>query len=193
MFGGLHVSPENNESDQFTLAEWNREAMIWEACSKIKFFKEFLKHKFLARWRRNSKYSRFLKLKKSVSKNILQTIPQYQDALLLVSKLVQEINEIVFLPKDRQINHYTNLKEKQLKLENTTLKILNNFKQKQQIIKDTFTLEKYLHTMYDLNKKSHQLLKYFFVYVKYVLDHTRARLYDKARFYEKLINADGPM
>ncbi len=191
VFGGLHVVPGIEENEQFTLDEWNRHAMIWQACSNIKFFREFLRKKFLHRWIKNAKFSRFIKLKKSVSTNILHTIPEYGQALLLVSKLIQEINTIVFLPKDKVINFFTNLQDKQTKNNNNnTQRILDAYKQKQQIIKETFTLQKYSYAIYDLTKRSKEILKYFFVYVKYILDHTRVKLYDKIRFYEKLINSE---
>ncbi len=166
VFGGLHILPDCDENEQFTLAEWNREAMIWQACSNIKFFKQFLKNKFLRRWITNAKFSRFLKLKKSVASNILHTVPEYGQALLLVSKLIQEINAIVFLPKDKVLNLFTNLQDKQLKNNNNTQRILDAYKQKQEIIKESFTLEKYSNAIYDLNRQSKEILKYFFAYVK---------------------------
>lgn len=49
VFGVLHIVP-NEENDNMTLDEWNREAVLWEACRKIKFFKKFLKNKFFYRY-----------------------------------------------------------------------------------------------------------------------------------------------
>jgi hypothetical protein len=48
VFGVLHfVSGEENE--ELALDEWNKQAILWEACRRIKFFREFLNRKFLAR------------------------------------------------------------------------------------------------------------------------------------------------
>ena len=99
MFGILHVVP-GEDNEQLTLPEWNRHAVLWEACTKIKFFKQFLRRKFLFRWRQNAKYSKFLKLKKKISNEIILAIPAYGEAILLVSKLIQEILDIQFMPKD---------------------------------------------------------------------------------------------
>lgn len=145
-----------------------------------------------SRWRKHSKFSRFIKLKTNLSNIILLNVPPFAEALVLISKLLQEVTNVVFLPKDKEINLFTNLQQKHTK-ENSTLKILESFKQKQQVVKETYTMEKYMHNMYDLDKSSDQLLNYFFICVKYILDHTRVSLYDKIRFYEKVINADGPL
>ena len=48
VFGVLHIIP-NEECENLTLAEWNRHAVLWNACTKIKFFKEFLFRKFFSR------------------------------------------------------------------------------------------------------------------------------------------------
>lgn len=192
VFGVLQIVPDE-ENEQLTLAEWNRHALLWEACSRIRFFKEFLKRKFLSRWRHNSKFSRFRKLRNAISKDIIHAIPTYNEALCQIAQLLLEMDAIVFLPKDKQINHFTNLKIRQQTKENSTLKILNKLKQKQEIIKETFTLNKYVGSIYDLTKQSDLVLKYFFAYVKYILDHTRLKFYDKCRFYERLINDDGPL
>lgn len=48
MFGVLHVV-NGEENERLTLDEWNRHAVLWEACSQIKFFKRFLFLKFFRR------------------------------------------------------------------------------------------------------------------------------------------------
>ncbi|CAF0731757.1 unnamed protein product, partial [Brachionus calyciflorus] len=166
VFGVMHlISGEENE--RLTLDEWNRHAVLWEACSKIKFFKEFLYRKFMYRWRTNSKYSQFLKLKKSISKNIIQSVPFYQEALIHISKLIQSIYNINFYPdfnRDNLIQEKSQLKQKNL-----------------------FNLDQFLSKIDDLTFKSEEVLEFFFVYVKYVLEHTRHRYFDKLRFYETLV------
>ena len=117
-------------------------------------------------------------------------MPTFAENLVLISKLLQEVTDIVFLPKDKEINLYTNLQQKKIK-ENSTMKILESFKQKQKVVKESFTMEKYVQNMYDLDKSSNQLLNYFFICVKHILDHTRLSLYDKIRFYEQVMHSDG--
>jgi hypothetical protein len=113
----------------------------------------------------------------------------YGESLLLLSKLIQELNCIVFLPRDRVVhlfneieNTATNLsihlngnqnnfkthKASNLLAKNDpTLKLIERVhrrkKASEEIIKETFTIQKYITTIYELNKKSDEILKYFFV------------------------------
>jgi hypothetical protein len=112
VFGVLQIVP-GEENEQLTLAEWNRHALLWDACSRIPFFNNFLKRKFLLRWRQHAKFSRFRKLRHRIGQHILPAIPTYGEALSHVAKLLQELDAIVLLPRDRQVNHFTNLEQRQ--------------------------------------------------------------------------------
>lgn len=185
MFGILHIVP-GEDNEQLTLPEWNRHAVLWEACSKIKFFKEFLCRKFLSTWRRNTKYSRFLKLKKQISKEIILAIPVYSEAIILISKLVNELAEIQFMPKDelkaslaqefldrsqnRNLTAKTNASSSAASLPSSrynTQDIIDrvNTKRNKQpnLSKVSFSLEKFVADTFEVRQKSGTILKYFFM------------------------------
>ncbi len=202
VFGILHVYPGQDENEQLTLPEWNRHAVLWEACTKIKFFKQFLTRKFMFRWRQNSKFSKFIKLKKQISKEIILAIPIYSEAMILCSKLVQEIFELKFVPKEEDITK--SIAQEFLERNQTAKSSASNHvspissrystqelidraqKRKQSVHKQTFTLDKYLNSIQEIRFKSEKILKYFFIFVKSILDNSRQKLYDKFRFYERL-------
>jgi hypothetical protein len=188
VFGILHVVPDE-DNEQFSLPEWNRHAVLWEACTKIKFFKQFLRRKFLFRWRQNTKYSRFLKLKKQISNEIILAIPVYAEASLLVSKLVQEILDIQFMPKDGtlKVNIVQEFLDKEKGRVLSTVKsnltsgqsvpatpassrysthelVERANKRKQtNILKISYSLEKFMNTIFEIRVKSDKILQYFFV------------------------------
>lgn len=179
VFGVLQILG-GEENEKLSLDEWNKHAMLWEACSKIKFFRQFLWRKFLVRWRRNAKFSRFIKLRKAISSEILLAIPSYGEAMVQISKLVGEILGIKFLPVEAVENIY----------ESSTVKAVDaRIGAKRQ---NSFTVDGFLKRVGEMNQRSEELLDYFFVYVRYVLNHTRQKLYDKLKFYEILVNQIHP-
>lgn len=130
-----------------------------------------------------------------------------------ISKLVQEIEEIKFLPVDiqpeieqiktenRSFFELTNLtasrtqsKISSAQTQSTSsakLRIKAKISQKQiPIDYPTYSLVEFLSKISEMRMKSSELLDYFFIYVKYVLRHTREKLFNKLRFYEKLINTE---
>lgn len=202
----LHVVP-GEENERFNLDEWNRFAVLWEACSRIKFFKNFLFKKFLTRFKQNTKFSKFLKLKNNISKRILITIPCYSEAILHISKLIQEIIDLKFLPESEEVLKQistpilrktattmsaisqSSVLSRLSGLTNNTQEIIERIKSKRNPTqKKYFTLESFTSLVNTLNLKSDQILEYFFLYIKFVLDHTRQKLFDKLRFYEALVN-----
>ena len=200
----------NEEYERLTLDEWNRFAVLWQACSKINFFKKFLFFKFLNRWRRNSKFSRFIKLKKVISRRILQNVPSYADALISISKLIQEIIVIKFLPFDDEIKLVEEapkvIQEEKSNVTpkispNNTMSLIERVRQRKQsvmpktkvIVYKIFSLDEFIRQVGELNLKSDEVLNYFFVYVKYILTNTREKLFHKLRFYEKLVHQTDPL
>ncbi len=149
----------------------------------------------------NSKFSKYIKLRKSISKEIIMAIPCYNDALVGISKLIHELVDIKFLPKE-EFDVYADLRKKMEAEaaaaaaadptgENNTLELINRVK----LRKSTdvaYSLEAYLKKTSEMNKKSDEMLDYFFAYVKYVVDHTRQKMYDKLRFYEILVHQISP-
>jgi hypothetical protein len=149
----------------------------------------------------NSKFSKYIKLRKSISKEIIVAIPCYNQALVSISKLLNEIVDIKFLPQE-EYDVYADLRKKMEAAaaaaaaadpngENNTLELINRVKLRKST--DAFySLDAYLKKTSEMNKKSDEMLDYFFAYVKYVLDHTRQRMYDKLRFYEILVHQISP-
>lgn len=111
--------------------------------------------------------------------------------MLEISKLVQEVTHLEFLPgcEHRMIEskYYAAL----------TSGLSSPSKQPKKgsdkPLKIVFTLEKFNEGAFVANRRSNEILEHLFVYVRYVLDHTRKKFYDKLRFYEKLVNEIAPM
>ncbi len=207
VFGVLTVVV-GEENERLSLDEWNRFAVLWEACVKIKFFKNFLKLKFLRRWRENCRFSRFLKLKNAIGKNILINIPEYSEPLVHISKLIQEIIDIRFLFKEetnKQDVEPIELAISRLSGPPATtpstervLKVIESAKSKKNSTeltpaKEKFTLAKFLTIANELTLNSSISLDYFFVYVKFILMHTREKLFNRLRLYQKLVNQSEPL
>jgi hypothetical protein len=102
--------------------------------------------------------------------------------LLDISKLIQEINHLEFLPGVE-----TQILES--KFYSSTSVAQNK---EQQVEKRIFTLEKFNEEVFALDKRTDEILEHMFVYVRYVIEHTRRRYYDKLRFYEILVNQIHP-
>lgn len=67
------------------------------------------------------------------------------------------------------------------------MKLIENTKYKKGSAKgDKYTLASFMNTANELTTKSSISLDYFFVYVKYILNHTREKFFEKLRFYQRL-------
>nr|XP_006818816.1 PREDICTED: uncharacterized protein LOC100376274 [Saccoglossus kowalevskii] len=96
-FGVLHVY-KNKPSETTTLHEWHRECVLWNTITKLPFFKEFLIKKAFLRWRANIKYSDFARIRHKIDITMIPNVPSFGAALLQISKLLQELGTIQFLP-----------------------------------------------------------------------------------------------
>ncbi|XP_062587861.1 dynein heavy chain domain-containing protein 1-like, partial [Saccostrea cucullata] len=96
-FGVLHVFPDRPAESQ-SLAEWQREAVLWNAVSSIPFFKNFLVRKLFYRWRYNKLHLDFSRRHEELTANLLQAVPIFGAALLQVSRLLKELITVKFLP-----------------------------------------------------------------------------------------------
>ncbi len=54
----------------------------------------------------------------------------------------------------------------------------------------TYNLESFMDTVFKLNVKSIELLKRFFIFVKYVISEIRESYFEKLRFYKKVLNQE---
>ncbi|GFO14607.1 dynein heavy chain domain-containing protein 1-like, partial [Plakobranchus ocellatus] len=110
-FGVMHVYP-NQPAETMTLAEWQREAVLWEAASKIPFFKNFLVSKAFHRWSANRQYTEYQRRQKRIMGNLLPAIPQFGAALLQIGSLLKELLTVPFLPSEidttYQLGEYEN-------------------------------------------------------------------------------------
>jgi hypothetical protein len=134
-------------------------------------------------------------------------IPCYNDALVSISKLLHEIIDIKFLPQEER-NVMLELRRSMeaaaaaaaavnennsnsSNSENNTQELINRAKQRK--FPDTFySLDLFLAKASEMNRRTDETLDYFFAYVKYVVDHTRQRMFDKLRFYEILVHQVSP-
>ena len=157
-------------------------------------------------WRRNSKFSRFIKLNKSISKRIIQNVPSYTEALIAISKLIQEILLIKFLPfDDEKIYVEKPVEDETLKtpklspnntrslIERVKLRKMSELPKQKVIIHKTFSLDEFISQVQELTVKSNDLLEYFFIYVKFILACTREKMFNKLRFYERLVHQTNPL
>ncbi|CAL1542051.1 unnamed protein product [Lymnaea stagnalis] len=98
-FGVLHVYPDQ-ASESLTLAEWQREAVLWNAISNIPFFKNYLIRKAFHRWKTNHQFTEFQRRQRQVLSNLLSAMPPFGAALLQISHLLKELLTVPFLPSE---------------------------------------------------------------------------------------------
>ncbi|XP_071803571.1 dynein heavy chain domain-containing protein 1-like isoform X3 [Asterias amurensis] len=99
-FGIMH-KVKGQTSDSMPLYEWHREAVIWSTLTKMPFFKHFLIRKTFKRWLSNKKLQEFCAIRHHIKKNLLQAVPLFGAGLLQVSKLLQELSTVRFIPLDQ--------------------------------------------------------------------------------------------
>ncbi|XP_060119766.1 dynein heavy chain domain-containing protein 1 [Heteronotia binoei] len=96
-FGVLHVHPEEG-SEALTLGAWHREAMLWQLLQHVPFFRLFLVRKAFVRWCCSTKHLHLLKQRQMLSCQLLQAVPHFAAALLHISRLLQELRAVHWLP-----------------------------------------------------------------------------------------------
>ncbi|XP_025095393.1 dynein heavy chain domain-containing protein 1-like isoform X2 [Pomacea canaliculata] len=147
-FGVLHVYPDQ-PSESMTLAEWQREAVLWKAVSAIPFFKNFLIRKMFYRWLKNKLYQDYERRRKTVASSLLANIPTFGAALQQVSRLLKELMTVQFLPfeKDKtyQLTEYeNNINYKNIQAEH----ILEKFFKYCKMVEDTVAEESFRKMKY---------------------------------------------
>ncbi|XP_015280495.1 PREDICTED: LOW QUALITY PROTEIN: dynein heavy chain domain-containing protein 1 [Gekko japonicus] len=96
-FGVLHVHPEEG-SEALTLGAWHREAVLWQLMQHIPFFRLFLVRKAFVRWYCNTNHLQRLKHQEMLRCQLLQAVPHFGAALLQISRLLQELRTVHWLP-----------------------------------------------------------------------------------------------
>ncbi|XP_039385639.1 dynein heavy chain domain-containing protein 1 isoform X3 [Mauremys reevesii] len=98
-FGVLHVHPEEG-AEALTLGEWHREATLWQLLQCIPFFRHCLVRKAFACWWQNVKHLQLLRRQEALGKHLLLAVPHFGAALLHISRLLQELRSVHWLPQD---------------------------------------------------------------------------------------------
>ena len=131
---------------------------------------------------------------------IINNVPCYNEALIAISKLLQEVIVIKFLPLDDELPVDLSKSIELDQSPNNTKALIERVKQKKQQTatpttanKNNFTLDKFNSSVNELSFKSDDLMEFFFIYVKYILSHTREKLFNKLRFYELLAHQTDPL
>lgn len=95
----LHVIP-NGPSELQPLVEWYKEAILFTALLKFSFFKNFLAAKMFQKWKRMKKMSQFRALCDHIAQAMVLCIPSFGSALLRIFSLIQDMDQVQFLPLD---------------------------------------------------------------------------------------------
>ncbi|XP_043381883.1 dynein heavy chain domain-containing protein 1 [Chelonia mydas] len=98
-FGVLHVHPDEG-AEALTLGEWHREALLWQLLQCIPFFRHYLVRKAFARWWQNVKHLQLLTRQEALGSYLLLAVPHFGAALLHISRLLQELRSVHWLPQD---------------------------------------------------------------------------------------------
>ncbi|XP_042762000.1 dynein heavy chain domain-containing protein 1 isoform X17 [Panthera leo] len=98
-FGILHVHPVEG-SETITLGTWHRHSVLWQQLQSIPFFKYFLLYKALACWKRSVKLHGLHRHRTFLGKHLLFAVPHFGAGLLHISRLLQELRSVSWLPQD---------------------------------------------------------------------------------------------
>uniref|UniRef100_A0ABM5FVF4 Dynein heavy chain domain-containing protein 1 isoform X2 n=1 Tax=Pogona vitticeps TaxID=103695 RepID=A0ABM5FVF4_9SAUR len=96
-YGVLHVHPEEG-TEALSLGKWHREAVLWQLMQSIPSFRLFLVRKAFIRWCFNVKHLQYLKRREKLQLQLLQAVPHFGAALLHISRLLQELRSVHWLP-----------------------------------------------------------------------------------------------
>ncbi|XP_054436597.1 dynein heavy chain domain-containing protein 1 [Pteronotus mesoamericanus] len=98
-FGILHIHPVA-DTETITLGTWHRHSVLWQQLQFIPFFKYCLLRKAWARWRKTVKCQGLLRCRTFLGKHLLFVVPHFGAALLHVSRLLQELHSVTWLPQE---------------------------------------------------------------------------------------------
>lgn len=90
-------------------------------------------------------------------------IPDYAYALLSINKLSLEIVEIELLP---------------------------NANVDQNGLPQAYNLDGFMDKVYYLTKESENLMKRYFIFIKYIISEVREAYFEKLRFYQNVLNQE---
>ncbi|XP_061072291.1 dynein heavy chain domain-containing protein 1 [Conger conger] len=83
-----------------TLEEWHREALLWTLLRGLPFFRLFRLRRAFTRWRRTVRRALLCRTGSLLQEQLLISVPQFREALLQVSRLIEELKKVHWLPQD---------------------------------------------------------------------------------------------
>ncbi|XP_035578888.1 dynein heavy chain domain-containing protein 1 [Zalophus californianus] len=98
-FGILHVHPLEG-SETMTLGTWHRHSVLWQQLQSIPFFKYCLLYKALARWKKSVTLRGLHRCRTFLGKHLLLAVPHFGAGLLHISRLLQELRSVSWLPQE---------------------------------------------------------------------------------------------
>ncbi|XP_019384098.1 PREDICTED: LOW QUALITY PROTEIN: dynein heavy chain domain-containing protein 1, partial [Crocodylus porosus] len=98
-FGVLHVQPGQG-AEALALGAWHREAVLWGLLRSIPVFRRCLLRAALGCWQRSTRCLRMQQRQAFLRARLLQAVPHFGTALLHISRLLQELRSVRWLPQD---------------------------------------------------------------------------------------------
>ncbi|XP_036393632.1 dynein heavy chain domain-containing protein 1 [Megalops cyprinoides] len=95
----LHVR-DGCSVGHLTLAEWHREALLWTLLQGVPFFRDYRLRKPFSRWHRNVRQTVLQRSRNILHGRLLMVVPQFREALLHLSRLIEELKSVHWLPQD---------------------------------------------------------------------------------------------
>ncbi|KAM4846327.1 dynein heavy chain domain-containing protein 1 [Thomomys bottae] len=99
-FGVLYVHPLDG-CEVMTLGTWHRHSVLWYLLQFIPFFKYCLLRKAFTCWKKNVKLLALHQLQTFLGTQLLLAVPHFGAGLLHISRLLQELHTVSWLPKDQ--------------------------------------------------------------------------------------------
>ncbi|KAJ7995608.1 hypothetical protein DPEC_G00246350 [Dallia pectoralis] len=96
----LHVK-DGCSSGLVSLGEWNREAVLWRALQNIPFFRDYLLRKAFIKWHKNVRKISLQRKCEVLQGLLLMAVPQFREALITFSRLIEELKAVHWLPQDK--------------------------------------------------------------------------------------------
>ncbi|XP_076795999.1 dynein heavy chain domain-containing protein 1 isoform X2 [Arvicanthis niloticus] len=98
-FGILHIHPVEG-SEAMTLGTWHRDSVLWHELQRIPFFKNCLLRKALTCWKKNVRLCGLHRIQTFLKTHLLLAIPHFGTGMLHISRLLQELRSVSWLPKE---------------------------------------------------------------------------------------------
>ncbi|XP_070931284.1 dynein heavy chain domain-containing protein 1 isoform X17 [Macaca nemestrina] len=98
-FGILHVHPVEG-SETMTLGTWHHHCVLWQQLQSIPFFKYCLLRKSFTCWKKNVRLQGLHRLRNFLENHLLLAVPHFGAGLLHISRLLQELHSVSWLPQE---------------------------------------------------------------------------------------------